>query len=211
MLNIVEEVFKAKVTNYYGHSEKCVIAAECRDNHCMEFYPIYGYAELINDKDTGCTQEDEQGEIVATGFNNLAAPFIRYRTEDIGIYTKDTCHDHPHWFALKRIEGRKQYFIMNSDGTPISAMHIDRPFWKIRNDIYAYQYVQDAPGIITVNIHAREKLNDCQIEEIRREFLEVHFKFDIDIKMVDHIPRTKSGKFRYLIQNIEMLRPTNNL
>jgi phenylacetate-CoA ligase len=207
----VEGVFKARIISYYGHSEKCVIASECKDSHYFEFYPFYGYTELINDNDAWCTREDEPGEIVATGFNNLASPFIRYRTEDIGIFANNKCIDHPDWFALKRIEGRKQNFIINRDGTPISAMHIDRPFWEIRNDIYAYQYVQDVPGRITVNIHAREPLNDHQIEEIRRKFLEIHFKFDIDIQQVDYIPRTNSGKFCYLIQNIKLQGPINTI
>jgi phenylacetate-CoA ligase len=155
--------------------------------------------------------EDESGEIVVTSFHNLTSPFIRYRTEDTGIFTSQTCDDHPNWFTLKRIEGRKQNFLINRDGTPVSAMHIDRPFWKIRNDIYAYQYVQDVPGKVILNIHAREKLSDSQFEEIRQLFLEVHFKFDIDINQVDFIPRTKSGKFRYLIQNISMQGLMNNM
>jgi phenylacetate-CoA ligase len=207
----VEDVFKVKILSYYGHSEKCVIAAECGDSHWVEFYPQYGYVEFMNDKNQDCSREDELGEIVATGFNNLTAPFIRYKTEDMGIFTQKTCENHPHWFTLKRIEGRKQNFIINKDGTPISAMHIDRPFWKIRNDIYAYQYIQDTPGKVLVNVHAREKLTDSQIEEICREFLEVHFKFEIDVQQVDHIPRTKSGKFRYLIQNIRIQGLTNQL
>jgi phenylacetate-CoA ligase len=207
----VEGVFKIPILSYYGHSEKCVIAAECGDSHRIEFYPHYGYVELINEKEQDCTKEDEPGEIVSTGFNNLAAPFIRYKTEDMGIFTQKTCENHPYWFTLKRIEGRKQNFIINKDNAPISAMHIDRPFWKIRNDIYAYQYIQDVPGKILVNIHAKGKLTDCQIEEIRSEFLQVHFKFEIDIKQVDNIPRTKSGKFRYLIQNVNIQGLTNNI
>jgi phenylacetate-CoA ligase len=207
----IEQVFRARVLSYYGHSEKCVIAAECPDENHIEFYPFYGYAELINDKDEWCTAEDEPGEIVATGFNNLASPFIRYKTEDIGLYTTRPCKNHPHWFTLKRIEGRKQNYLVNKDGIPISAIHIDRPFWKIRNDIFAYQYIQDVPGKILVNIHTREKLTDSQIEDVRRQFLEVHVKVDIEIHQVDCIPRAKNGKFQYLIQNIKMQGLMNNL
>jgi phenylacetate-CoA ligase len=206
----MEQVFRARVLSYYGHSEKCVIAAECPGENQIEFYPFYGYAELINDKEEWCTAEDEPGEIVATGFDNFASPFIRYKTEDIGIYTTSPNKNHPHWFTLRRIEGRKQNYLVNIDGVPISAMHIDRPFWNIRNDIYAYQYIQDVPGKVLVNIHSCEKLTDSQIEEIRRQFLEIHIKVDIEIRQVDHIPITKSGKFMYLIQNIKIQGLTNN-
>lgn len=198
----IQEVFKVNILSYYGHSEKCVIAAECSNEKLYEFYPQYGFVELVNEKDEWCTEEDESGEIVATGFNNPASPFIRYRTNDMGIYTKNRCKKHPHWFAIKRIEGRKQDFIIDQDGTPKSAIHIDRPFWNIRNEIYAYQYIQNVPGKVTLNIHTKEKIKDGQIEEIRKIFLDTYFKFEIEIQQVDDIPRTKNGKFRYLIQNI---------
>ena len=200
----IEEVFKVRVFSYYGHSEKCIIASECMDEKLFEFYPQYGFVELLNEEDEWCTEEDESGEIVATGFNNLASPLIRYRTEDIGIYTKNRCKNNPNWFAIKKIEGRKQDFIVDKDGIPKTAISIDRPFWQIRNDIYAYQYIQDAPGKVTVNVHAKEKLTEGQTEAIRKIFMENYFKFDIVINQVDEIPRTKNGKFKYLVQNIRI-------
>ena len=150
---------------------------------------------------TCSVRPDEASDL--TGFNNLVSPFIRYRTGDIGIYTEKKSRQHPNWFSIKRIEGRKQDFIIDKDHTPKTAIHIDRPFWNIRNDIYAYQYIQDIPGKVTVNIHAKEKLNDNQIKEIIKIFKDTYFKFDIEVRQVDHISRTTSGKFRYLIQNIK--------
>ena len=199
----MEEVFKARVFSHYGHSEKCVLAAECSDPRLYEFYPQYGYAELINEKDEWCSEEDEKGEIVATGFNNYVSPFIRYKTDDIGIFTKKHSHENPNWFTIKSIEGRKQDYIIDKDNTPKTSIHIDRPFWKIRDKIYAYQYIQNIPGKVEVNVHSKDKLNDDQIAEIKKIFLETYFKFDIEVNQVDDIPRTKGGKFRYLVQNIK--------
>jgi phenylacetate-CoA ligase len=200
----IEDVFKVKVLSYYGHSEKCAIAAECIGENLYEFYPQYGYVELVNDKNNWCTEEDEIGEIVVTGFNHMAAPFIRYRTNDMGIFTRNKSKNHPYWFTIKRIEGRKQDFIIDKDGTPKTSIHIDRPFWNIRNDIYAYQYIQDVPGKVTVNVHAKNDLKKNQIEEIKKIFTETYFKFEIEIKQVDNIPRTRNGKFKYLVQNIKI-------
>lgn len=199
----MEEVFKVRIFSYYGHSEKAIIAAECEDSHMYEFYPQYGFVELINQSGEPCKDEDERGEIVVTGFNSLVTPFIRYKTEDIGIYTHLRSKKNPNWFTIKSIEGRKQDFIVDSDNTLKTSIHVDRPFWDIRDIIYAYQYIQDTPGKLLLTVHAKEKLTQDQIDKIKRLFYEVHFKFELEVKQVDNIPRTRSGKFKYLIQNIK--------
>ena len=84
----MEEIYKVRIYSYYGHSEKCIIASECANSSLYEFYPQYGFVELVNKNNDWCTKEDESGEIVATGFNNYVSPFIRYKTDDIGTYTK---------------------------------------------------------------------------------------------------------------------------
>ena len=199
----MQNIYHVRIFSYYGHSEKCVVASECADSRLYEFYPQYGFVELINKDNKRCTKDDERGEIVATGFNNYASPFIRYKTEDIGIFSTDHCNNNPNWFTIKKIEGRKQDFIVDKDGTPKTSIHMDRPFWDIRDQIYAYQYIQDKPGKLLLHIHAKEKLTDYQIEEIKKSFFTAYFKFELQVEQVENIPRTKSGKFKYLIQNIK--------
>ena len=108
--------------------------------------------------------------------------------------------------TIKRIEGSIQDFLVDGDNTPKTFIHIDRPFWNIREKIYAYQYIQDKPGKVLLYIHAKEKLDSKQIDNIINEFFDAYFKIDIEIKQVDNIPRTQSGKFRYLIQNIKNIK-----
>jgi phenylacetate-CoA ligase len=200
----IEDVFKIKVYNYYGLSEKCAIASECGDSNILEFYPQYGFVELINNKNEWCTQEDEEGEIVATGFNNYASPLIRYRTGDIGVYTTCQTNDHPGWLAVKRIEGRKQNYIIDKNNAIKTAIHLNRPFWDVSETIYAYQYIQNIPGSMILKIHAKEKLNDLQVDEIRKIFDSFYPNFELQINQVSDIPRSKSGKFKYLIQNLSI-------
>jgi phenylacetate-CoA ligase len=200
----VETLLKVRILSYYGHSEKCTIASECLDEQIYEFYPQYGYIELINKQGEPCTKEDERGEIVVTGFQNYASPFIRYKTNDIGIYTNQRNSKHPYWFAIKGIEGRIQDFIINEDGTTITAVSIDRPFWELKEYIYAYQYIQNEPGILSVHIHAKYPLKESQIEHIKKVFADTYCKFTLHVEQVDHIPRTSRGKFKYLIQNLKV-------
>jgi len=198
------EIYLARIFSYYGHSEKCILAAESSRSESFEFYPTYGYVELINNEGKDCTSENEIGEIVATGFNNFASPFIRYKTDDLGTYITKKGTDHPHWFNIKKIEGRTQDFLIDRDHVPKTYMHIDRPFWTIREKVYAYQYIQDEPGKVRLHIHSKNGLDQKEIAEVMETFHKTYFKFDLEIKQVDHIPRSKSGKFRYLVQNIKM-------
>ncbi len=201
--NFIEEIFNTKVFSYYGHSEKCILAAECSGSSNYEFYPQYGYVELINEKGDYCSKENEEGELIATGFNNFASPLIRYKTDDIGIYTSKCSEHNAKWFTIKKIVGRAQDFLIDKDKVPKSYIYIDRPFWDIRDKIFAYQYIQNKPGKVVLNIHSKEKLDKYLLEEIRKIFNKTYFKFDLEIKEVDHIPKTRSGKFKYLLQNIK--------
>jgi phenylacetate-CoA ligase len=131
----LSEVFNTCIFSYYGHSEKCALAPECHDSNTFEFYPQYGYVELINKNGINCTSENERGEIVVTGFNNYVSPFIRYKTDDMAIYTTRR-GKHPHWFNIKKIDGRVQDFLIDNDNLPktyacISTGHSG--IWSIKS------------------------------------------------------------------------------
>ena len=72
---LLEETFQCRVYSWYGHTEQVVLAGECEKNNYYHVFPEYGIVELIGKGDKTVTQENELGEIVATGFNNFACPF----------------------------------------------------------------------------------------------------------------------------------------
>jgi phenylacetate-CoA ligase len=198
----IQEVCKVRIYSYYGLSEKCCIASECSNSSLYTFYPLYGFTELINNKDEWCTQENEKGEIVATGFNNYASPFIRYRTGDIGLFTKKKCNEANEWFTIKRIEGRMQDYLIDKFQNKITFTNSDVPLMCVKEKINAYQYVQNTKGKVSLNISVISTLSNNEIQDIKRTFHNYYHNFDININIVDNIPVTKSGKFKYLIQNI---------
>lgn len=200
----ISEVLNVRVFSFYGHSEKCVIAPQCSDLTGYEFYPQYGYAELVNEEGIPCSRENEKGEIVATGFHNYTAPLIRYKTGDVAVHAGEGGCDHPNWVKIKNLEGRIQDFLVDHDHVIKTYMHIDRPFWNLREKVNAYQYVQDEPGKVLLKIHPKQDLTATDLEEIKKIFHDTYLKFDLDIKLVEKISRTKGGKFRYLVQNIQM-------
>ena len=199
---ILKDVFQCKVHSWYGHSEQGALAGECEKSPYYHIFPEYGIVELINKDGDPATNEDELGEIVATGFNNSICPFIRYRTMDLAVLSNAKCKCGRNYPLLKRIEGRLQEFFVDKSGSLITFIAHDYPLWNVKDKIDAYQYVQNEPGKVLLKIGAKNKFSISDVDGVKRAFLDFYPRFNIQIRFVHHIPRTKSGKFRFLVQKL---------
>jgi len=193
---------KYRVWSFYGHSERAVLAGECEKSTYYHIQPEYGIVELINEDGNAVTSEDELGEIVATGFNNFICPFIRYRTMDLAALSDVKCECGRDYVSLKRVEGRLQEFFVDKTGSLITSFYSDEGPRNFADKINAYQYVQNEPGRVLLNIDAKNKFSISEIDSLERTFLDFYRRFDIEIKFVGHIPRTKRGKFKFLVQKL---------
>lgn len=195
---LVREVLGVEIHSSYGHSEKAVWAFE-KDGQLL-FPPRYGYAEFVDENMNPVTQPGKKAEIIATGFNLDAFPFIRYRTEDIAVVGTGV-PGYPQ--TAERILGRNQDFLIDRHGNRVLFTCSDEIFWGM-HDITAYQYVQDRPGHFTINIEITPEYDASHTQDILANARSIFVNFDIDVAVVDNIPRTKAGKFKYLIQNIRI-------
>lgn len=198
---IIEGYLGAKIYDHYGNTERNTLIMEC-EKGSYHIISEYGIVELIGKDGNPINKQDEIGEIVASGFNNYAMPFIRYRTGDIGVYSKQKCSCGRNYPLLKRVEGRIQEFFVDKAGSLITFIAHDYCLWNLKDKINAYQYVQSEPGKVFLNIDAKKIFSISDIESVKGTFLEFYPSFDIEINFVKNIPRNKSGKFRYLIQKL---------
>lgn len=166
--------------------------------------PQYGLTELVDSEGNEINQEDQTGEIIATGFYNFAMPFIRYRTMDLATHTNQKSPDGFNFRLFKRIEGRIQELIVTSTGRLISMTAInmhDETFDNVRQ----FQFYQDTPGKLILKILPNQKFSE---KDLQRIYNNLKFKLgddtSLEIKIVDSIPRTKSGKLRFLEQKLEI-------
>ena len=199
---LLSKIFQCRVYDHYGHSEMTVLAGQCEKNLDYHIVPEYGFVELIGNDGFPVEKENESGEIIATGFNNFAMPFIRYKTGDIAVCSKQTCSCGRNYPLLKKIDGRKQDYFVNNTGSLITFNCSDEATWSVMYKIRDHQYVQNDPGKVMLNIDAKSKFTIADIENVKRDFLKYYSDFNIEIKFVENIPRTQTGKFRYLIQNL---------
>ena len=201
---LLEGVFKCRVWDFYGHSERAAIAGQCEKSNYYHIQLEYGVVELIGKDDKPVTNEDEMGEIVATGFNNFAMPFIRYRTMDLAVPANDKCECGRNYPLLKKVEGRLQELVITKDKRFITltalifAQHFEA-FSKVKE----MQLIQEKEGELIVRIVRTHEYSDADQQEILSKMRSaVGGGLEINFDYIDHIPRTQSGKYKFLIQKL---------
>jgi len=207
---LVGEVLGVKIFSEYGHSEKSALAGECEHSSHLHFSPYYGYAELINAHGELCRKDGELGEIVVTGFDHKDFVFIRYRTGDLAEYSSETCDCGRNFFTVKKIIGREQDFVVDQNGDLRVFTTAHLVFKGSLSKINAFQYFQSVKGELELRIEVNEALSSDEYELLRKEVQDRFVDFSVNIVEVDHIPRTKSGKFKYLQQNLKHSHNTFN-
>ena len=74
---------------------------------------------------------------------------------------------------------------------------------KVFDNIKQFQFYQDKQGEVIFNIVRKKSYMDADTNYIRRELMKkLADDFLLTIRFVDDIPRTKAGKYRFLIQKM---------
>lgn len=200
---LIEKTFQCRVHAFYNHAEQAVFATTCNYSFYYHVYPQYGITELIGKDGKPITTEGEMGEIVGTGFNNFIFPFIRYKTEDIGVLTNKKCKCGRNYPLLKRIEGRLQEFIVSKTKRYISLTGVYGLVAKCTKNVIDCQFLQETEGELVLNIVKDENYTDEE-ENLIKNSLQKKFGGEINLKIhyVDQISLTPGGKSKFLIQKL---------
>ncbi|MFH1221341.1 MAG: AMP-binding protein [Candidatus Eisenbacteria bacterium] len=200
----ISDVFGCRIFSWYGMAEYAAFASGCERSDQYHFFPESGCLEILDEGGDPVTEEGGEGEIVLTGFHNLATPFIRYRTGDRGVLGKPRCdlcgRNHQ---LVKTISGRTQEFLVAQDGRliPNSALNVHS---DIFDHVWMYQFHQQAPGKVRLDIVGKPACGAASIERIRDTMLrKLGPGVDLDISLVEKIKRTKRGKHRFIVQRLE--------
>jgi phenylacetate-CoA ligase len=205
---LLGEVFQCRVFSWYGHNERTVLAGECECSTCYHLFPEYGVTELIGRDGEPITEEGEPGEIVGTGFLNWVTPFIRYKTNDIGVYTSEKCECGRNYVLLKSVEGRAQEYLVASDDSLIPFTSLMSAYeynvgWTDKR-IKQIQFLQDKKGEIVIRVVKDRNCSDSEVTEYLLNWSRTRFgkSFKGTVNIVKEIPPTRAGKYRYFIQKL---------
>lgn len=189
----IAEVFKnTQFVEHYGFSENAGGASQAPDGLYYEDFEL-GHLELI---DTIENEDSVTGTLLATGFQNLGMPFIRYNVGDTATFKKE-----PGLYlssaVIEKIEGRTEDYIITPEGSKITRLDY---IFKGTNGIREAQVIQSKLGEITVKYIGRDNFSPSEltkIEEVIKNSISPSLK--INFEKVNEIPRTQSGKFKAVV------------
>lgn len=197
---IIEDGFGVRCYNEYGCTEVGSIAHECEHGalHIMADNLI---VETVNT--TGASVTDVQGEIVITDLTNQSMPIIRYRVGDFGVLSSTPCPCGRQLPVISSINGRVIDLIQTPDGRLHNAgavIYIVDLLNAKTDNIKQYQAVQETPRHFTLHLIPKEN-KDINILMLKTDFehllrKHLHSELCAEIKLVNHINREQSGKYR---------------
>lgn len=191
---VIESGFNSKVVNTYGLSELADIAYEAPCGH-LHIMDEDVFVEL-RDFGTG------EHEVVATQLNNVMSPLIKYRTADVATRV-GSCHCDLGLRTLEGIKGRAHDFIVAPGGKFLHGQLFTHLI-VFEQGVKNYQVRQVSPEIIVVSL----VVDDSYAMKVSGERLKRGIKsymgssVNVEIRLVDSIPLTRSGKHRWIISDV---------
>ena len=205
-MQLFREVFGCPVLKHFGQSERVLMAATMPDDERYFFWPQYGHFELVDTKGNAITQAGVLGEIVGTGFDNQAMPFIRYRTGDLAMLSDRPGHPLlPGYPAVEAVEGRLQEFLVCRDHRLVSITTMGAAHFDELALVDAIQYEQHEPGHFVLNVVSRQLLDEKARRNIAHAVeVKTQSGCSAEVRIVGEIQRTERGKHRMLMQYLDV-------
>ncbi len=198
----IEQVFNCPVANGYGGRDAGFIAHQCPEGS-LHITAEDIIVEIV-DNEGAVLPMGQAGEIVVTHLATCDFPFIRYKTGDIGVLSDQQCNCGRGLPLLKEIQGRTTDFIVAEDGTILHGLALIYVLRDIEG-IESFKITQHSLQHTTVQI-VKNKLYQMQNEErIQHEFKQrLGENVSIRLEYVSEIAKEKSGKFRYVVSDVDI-------
>lgn len=198
---IIEDSFCCKVFDFYGMAERAVFATECDHHQGHHLNEDYGLTEFLDDRYESVSP-GQMGHIVATSLHNFAMPLIRYKTNDSCSLKREPCSCGRSFALMDNVATKNESIVTLPDGRLISPSVLTHPFKPMEN-ILESQIIQDKPDELKVKIVKNEKYTEDDERMLISAFKQRLGDIRISIEYCDTIPRTKSGKFKWVISSIK--------
>lgn len=192
--SVIERCFGCRVFDWYGQFERVAVIGTCEygSHHILD---SYSHVELA-------PEDGGLHEIIGTGFNNLAMPLIRYRTNDrVKVAAHhSTCSCGRAFPLVEEIMGRQDDILILPDGRRMGRL--DHLF-KGLDTLLEAQIVQNRRDEILIRVVPAVSF-DAEMEQAilrkAREYLgsELHIR----VEATNRIERTRNGKLQFVKCNV---------
>lgn len=190
----IERAFGCRVFDWYGQFERVAAIGTC-ERGGRHLITDYSYVELLPADEGLC-------EIVGTGFNNLSMPLIRYRCGDRvrPAPAGRRCACGRSFPLIEEVLGRVDDSIKLPDGRSVGRL--DHLFKGVEGILEA-QIRQDRLDAVTLLIVAAPTYTDRTRDVLKSNARHrLGNGIELDIRLVDAIPRTRNGKFKGVVCNV---------
>jgi phenylacetate-CoA ligase len=197
----IAKAFGCKVVDFYGAAERVCYIHTCEQGS-YHIIPEYGLTELI--PIDGPT--NERCKIIATGFWNTAMPLMRYDTGDVFMKSEASCSCGRAFPVIQSISGREGDAIRTPSGELLGASIVTHLVYVICGADYFLesQVIQDDLDHIVIEYVPTERCSSQFLGEFKKRLaknLPSNLKFDL--RKVDAVQRTSSGKIKPIVSQIE--------
>ena len=200
--SLLEEVFGCPVFDRYGCREVSIIAHECEAHEGLHLLADNNYTEfLANGKPASA---GETGLITVTNLNNLAMPFIRYQPGDLGVPgSVERCACGRGLPRMEVVAGRSTEVIITPSGRLLHGEFFTHLFYNLTG-IRQFQVIQKTKSNLQVLIVPSANFKKDETCKFLYNNIKLHGdnNFDINIKIVDSISPSPSGKFKFVFSEI---------
>lgn len=196
---IITGVLGCRIADQYASSEGAHFILECTKGN-LHIHPLTGIFEVV-DKDMKPTDE---GEMLVTSFSTRGTPLVRYKIGD-RIKLSDpskVCSCGSSFELVDSIDGRDLDYIWSPERGRVNQGNLSN-CTKDCAGINSFQLIQDHENSVTVNLVVTKEYTEAQ-EQVFKSNLEERLGkgMGVTLKYVDHIAREKSGKFRFVKNNL---------
>lgn len=187
----IAAAFGVKPVQHYGMAEAVANFSECT-NGCLHVDEDFSAVEFVWDA------QRHVHRIVGTNLSNPAYPLIRYDAGDLARVATVQCDCGNPGRTVESLDGRAEDYLELVDGAKVGRLdHIFKDMVHIREA----QFLQAVPGKAKVRVVPGEHFSDADAVQLQRE-LGVRFgkRCEIAIEYVSALPRTASGKLRFVVR-----------
>lgn len=199
----IEQRFATRAWDSYSMSERVIFSGECEEHAGQHLFPQLGIVEVLNEQDEPLPP-GRVGRLVATGLQNLAMPFLRYDTGDVGGYDPEPCGCGRTYPKMFPITTKAEDIVVTPEGRFISSSVLTHPFKPMVN-IEKSQIIQESLDRLVVRIVRRSTYGDRDSEILLAGLRQrLGPTIDIQLEFVEDIPRTPAGKYRWVISRVPL-------
>ena len=200
-IETIERVFGCKVWWNYHNRENGTFASECSEHSGYHLFAQNFVFEFVKEGEQ--VAPGETGSILVTDLHNYAMPFIRYEVGDMGVPSHEICDCGRGLPLMSKLFGRTAEILVSATGEFITAPfygHLQSFFDPHSPKIKQYQVIQETPSKILVKIIPGEGYSPEDTRIIRRIMFSIMGNLEIEIKLVNWIAPSGSGKRRVRIR-----------